>query len=85
MEAYEIPLVTVKLFKGLSTPEQKAELIAKLSDTVAEWVADKSEYKKENVLPSVWCIIEEVEFGSWGAGGKAVTPQLLKAVFEGKT
>ena len=84
LEAYEIPLVTVKLFRGASTPEQRADLIAKLTDTVAEWIADMG-YEKENIVPLVWCIIEDVEFGSWGAGGKAITPQLLKAAFEGKT
>jgi phenylpyruvate tautomerase PptA (4-oxalocrotonate tautomerase family) len=30
------------------------------------------------------CVIEEVDFESWGIGGKAVTAELLKAVLEGK-
>ena len=41
-------------------------------------------FEKANVLPHVWCIIEDVEFGSWGVGGRAITPELLKAVLEGK-
>lgn len=78
-----MPLVTIKLFKGASTPEQRAELIARVSDVVAEWIAGMG-FEKATVLPLVWCIIEDVEFGNWGAGGRPVTPELLKAALEGK-
>jgi len=79
----KMPLVTINTFKGASTPEQRAELIVRVSDVVAEWVAGMG-FEKANVLPHVWCIIEEVEFGNWGVGGRAITPELLKATLEGK-
>ena len=78
-----MPIVTIKLFKGATTPEQRAELIAKVSDTVAEWIAGMG-FEKANVLPVVTCIIEDVEFGNWGSGGRLITPDSLKAALEGK-
>ena len=78
-----MPIVTIKLFKGATTPEQRAELIAKVSDTVAEWIAGMG-FEKANVLPVVTCIIEDVEFGNWGSGGRPITPDSLKAALEGK-
>jgi len=36
-------------------------------------------------LGYTWCVIEEVDFGHWGIGGNAVTPEILQAVIEGKT
>jgi hypothetical protein len=36
-------------------------------------------------LGYTWCVIEEVEFGQLGIGGNVVTPEILKAVMEGKT
>jgi hypothetical protein len=39
---------------------------------------------KDNLQPYTWCVIEEIPFENWGIGGNQVTPEMLKAVLEGK-
>ncbi len=78
-----MPLISIKVLKGALTDDQKKEMIAKVTETVAEIEAGPS--PKENLQPYVWCIIEEVEFGNWGVGGVPVTPDMLKGIIEGKS
>jgi len=57
-------------------------MISRVSEVVAEMEAGP--HLKDNLLPHTWCVVEEVDFGNWGIGGNAVTPEMLKAVLEGK-
>lgn len=72
-----MPFVTVKVVKGSLSPEKKKEMIAKVSAAVAE--VEASPHGKEKLLPSVWCHIEEMEDGNFGAGGKTYTAEDLHA------
>ena len=76
-----MPFVTVKLLKGVYTPEVKAKLIAGVSNAVAEVVAEGLGTDKEKVLAHLWCVIEEVELENWGSGGRQVNSEMLKAAF----
>ena len=57
-------------------------MISRVTEIVAEIEARPQ--PKERLQPHTWCVIEEVDFGNWGDGGKVVTPESLKAVLEGK-
>ena len=70
-----MPLVTIKILKESSTPELKADLIAGVSDVVADIVVARFGADKEKVLAHTWCIVEEVPYESWGVGGVPLTPE----------
>jgi 4-oxalocrotonate tautomerase family enzyme len=76
-----MPFVNIKVLKGTLSDEKKKEMIARVTEIVAE--IEARPMPKEKLQPHTWCIIEEVDFGSFGIGGVAVTPELLKAVLEG--
>jgi len=73
-----MPFVNIKVLKGTLSGEKKKEMIARVTEVVAEIEARPA--PKEKLKPHTWCIIEKVDFGSFGIGGVAVTPELLKAV-----
>ncbi|MAP96243.1 MAG: 4-oxalocrotonate tautomerase [Ponticaulis sp.] len=58
-----MPLVTVDVIKDVFTQEQKAEIIAKLTDAMVE-------LEGEALRPVTWVRIMEVEQGDWGIGGQ---------------
>ena len=62
-----MPLVTIDLIKDVFTPEQKSQLITKVTEAMIE-------VEGEAMRPVTWVRIMEVEQGDWGIGGK-----LLKA------
>ena len=73
-----MPYVTIRIIKEIATPEFKAELIARVSEAVADVEAEFTGAVKEKVLARLWCVVEEVPFENWGVGGILVTPEMLK-------
>jgi 4-oxalocrotonate tautomerase len=61
-----MPMVTVKLIEGVFTPEQKHEMIRKITDTMVE-------IEGENLRPVTWVLVEEVRSGDWGIAGNGLT------------
>ena len=61
-----MPLVTVEIIENVFTPEQKKEIIEKVTNTM---VAIEGEALRE----VTWVKIEEVKEGNWGIGGQALT------------
>ena len=76
-----MPLISIKVLKGMLSEEEKKEMISRVSEVVAE--IEARPHPKEKLIPHTWCLIEEVEFGAWGIGGNAVTPEMLKAILGG--
>ena len=63
-----MPVIIVKARRGvLQTREMKAALIEKLSNAFAQVVNDDSYRDRATV------IIEEVDDGNWGRGGRQVS------------
>jgi 4-oxalocrotonate tautomerase len=77
-----MPFINIKVMKGTLSDDQKKEMIARVSEVVAE--IEARPHPKENLVPYTWCIIDEVEFKHWGVGGQPATPEMLKAIVEGK-
>ncbi len=73
-----MPYVVFRTIKEMLTPELKAKFIAKISEAVADVIVEDSGADRENVLPHVWCIIEEVPFENWGVNGVPYTLEMLK-------
>ena len=61
-----MPMVTVKVIEGVFTPEQKQEMIRKITDTMVE-------IEGENLRPVTWVLVEEVRSGDWGIAGNGLT------------
>ena len=75
-----MPYVNIKVLKGAINKEQKADMIRRVSDVVAEIEAHP--YPKEKIVPHVTVIIDEVDFENWGGGGVQVTPEMLEAILK---
>jgi len=72
-----MPLVNVRLIEGVFTPEQKQEMIRKLTDAMVA-------IEGENMRPVTLVVIDEVKGGDWGFGGKPMTAADVKALAAGK-
>jgi 4-oxalocrotonate tautomerase len=73
-----MPLLNVKIIENVFTPEQKQEVIRKLTDAMVS-------IEGENLRPVTWVVIEEVKSGDWGVGGNALTTSQVKALAAGKS
>lgn len=63
-----MPLINVKLIENVFTPEQKRQMIEKLTDAMVA-------IEGENMRDVTWVFIEDVKQGDWGIGGKTLTAQ----------
>ena len=71
-----MPLVNVRLIKGVFTPTQKQEMIRKLTDTMVS-------IEGENMRQVTFVVIDEVKSGDWGIGGKPLTTNDVKMLAAG--
>jgi 4-oxalocrotonate tautomerase len=68
-----MPLINVKLIEGVFSPQQKAQIIRKLTDAMVE-------VEGEAMRPVTWTVIEEVRSGDWAIGGKPLSTADVKAL-----
>src|ERR1700739_2934553 len=68
-----MPLIQVRVIKDVFSPEQKKQIIGKLTDAMVS-------IEGENMRGVTWCVVEEVESGDWGIGGNGVTTADVRAV-----
>lgn len=73
-----MPLIQVKLIEKVFTPQQKQEMIKKITDAMVS-------IEGENMRPVTWVIIEDVNSGEWGIGGQAMSTEAVKALAAGKS
>ena len=66
-----MPFVNVKLIEGVFSPDQKQEMITRLTETMVD-------IEGEAMRPVTWVVLEEVNSGEWGVGGKGLTTQDVK-------
>ena len=71
-----MPLINVKLIEGVFSPDQKREIIHKLTDTMVS-------IEGENMRGVTWVVVEEVKSGDWGIGGQAMTTEAVRALASG--
>jgi 4-oxalocrotonate tautomerase len=68
-----MPLVNIKVIEGVFSPEQKATMIAQVTDTMVG-------IEGEALRGVTWVVIEEVRSGDWGIGGGGLTTEAVKAL-----
>jgi 4-oxalocrotonate tautomerase len=74
--AAAVPLINVKLIEGVFSPDQKREMIHKLTDTMVS-------IEGENMRGVTWVVVEEVASGDWGIGGNPLTTADVRALAAG--
>jgi 4-oxalocrotonate tautomerase len=68
-----MPLVDIQVIEGVFTPEQKKDMIEKVTNTMVE-------IEGESLRGVTWVRVQEVASGAWGIGGKALTAADVKAL-----
>jgi 4-oxalocrotonate tautomerase len=68
-----MPLINVKVIENVFTPEQKQQIVARLTDAMVQ-------VEGEAMRPVTWCVVEEVRSGDWGIGGKPLTTGDVQAL-----
>ena len=72
-----MPLIEVRVIKDVFSTEQKGQIIDKLTDAMVS-------IEGESMRGTTWCVIEEVESGDWGIGGKPMTAEAVKQLAAGR-
>lgn len=73
-----MPLVNIKLIEGVFTPEQKQQMIERVTDAMVS-------VEGENMRPLTLVLIDEdVKSGDWGIGGHGATVEMVKDIQSGK-
>ena len=71
-----MPFVNVKLIEGVFSPDQKQEIVKRLTDTMVS-------IEGENMRQVTWVVVEEVKSGDWGIGGQPLTTADVKKLVAG--
>jgi len=71
-----MPLINVKLIEGVFSPREKQEIVGKLTDAMVS-------IEGENMRSVTWVVVEEVQSGDWGMGGKTLTTQDVRDLAQG--
>ncbi|MGD1065436.1 MAG: tautomerase family protein [Vulcanimicrobiaceae bacterium] len=73
-----MPLIQVSVIKGVFSPEQKTQMITRLTDAMVS-------IEGENMRGVTWVKVDEIESGDWGIGGQPLTTEAVKTLAAGKT
>jgi 4-oxalocrotonate tautomerase len=71
-----MPLIQVKVIKGVFTGPQKREIVERLTDAMVG-------IDGESMRQLTWCVVEEVASGDWGIGGQTLSADDVKALARG--
>ncbi len=72
-----MPLVTIDVIKNVFTPDQKRDMIEKVTEAMIA-------VEGENMRPVTWVRIQEVEGGDWAIGGKCLGASDVRALQRGE-
>ena len=71
-----MPIINVTLIKDVFSPDQKREIIERLTDAMVT-------IEGENMRPVTWVVVEEVASGDMGVGGNPLSTEDVKALAAG--
>jgi len=72
-----MPLIEVHLIENVFSPEQKRQVIQKLTDAMVS-------VEGENMRGVTWVKISEVASGEWAIGGQPLTTEAVQELAAGK-
>ena len=70
-----MPIINVTLIQDVFTPDQKREMMERLTDAMVSM--------KARTCPVTWVVVEEVASGDLGVGGKPLSTEDVKALAAG--
>ena len=70
------PRGTKQRVGALLTPEQKTQIVERLTDAMVS-------VEGENMRGVTWCVIDEVKSGDWAIGGQCLTTEAVHALAAG--
>jgi 4-oxalocrotonate tautomerase len=68
-----MPFIQIKVVAGVFTPQQKREIVERLTEALVEIAG-------EGMRQLTWCVVEEVPSGEWGIGGQSITADDVRAI-----
>lgn len=68
-----MPLIDIQLIKGVFTPDQKKNMIQKVTNAMVS-------VEGEAMRPVTWVRIQEIESGEWAIGGEPLSASQVKAM-----
>ena len=71
-----MPLINVKVIEGVFGPDEKQQIIERLTDAMVS-------IEGENMRQVTWCVVEEVKSGDWGIAGNPLTTEQVRALAAG--
>ena len=71
-----MPFINVKVIEDVFTPDQKREIVERLTDAMVS-------IEGENMRSVTWVVVEEVASGAWGIGGKPLSTEDVMALAAG--
>ncbi|MBA3347593.1 MAG: tautomerase family protein [Actinobacteria bacterium] len=71
-----MPLVNAKVIENVFTPEQKTQMVERLTDAMVS-------IEGEAMRGVPWVVGEEFKSGDWGIGGNALTTADVQALAAG--
>jgi 4-oxalocrotonate tautomerase len=71
-----MPLVDIQLIKGVFNPEQKKNMLQKVTDAIVS-------IEGETMRPVTWVRVQEIESGEWAIGGNPLTAADVKGMAAG--
>ena len=71
-----MPLIDIQLIKGVFTPDQKKNMISKVTDAMVS-------VEGEVMRGVTWVRVQETESGEWAIGGKPLTSEAVRAMATG--
>ena len=71
-----MPLIQVKLIENVFSPEQKQEIVERLTDAMVE-------VEGESMRSVTWVWLEEIKSGDLGIGGNTLSTADVKALQAG--
>ena len=72
-----MPLIEIHLIESVFTPEQKRQIIEKLTDAMVS-------VEGEALRGVTWVRVQEFEQGDWAIGGKSLKASDVHALAQGK-
>jgi 4-oxalocrotonate tautomerase len=68
-----MPLVDIQLIRGVFTPDQKKQMIQRVTEAMIE-------VEGELMRPVTWVRVQEIESGDWAIGGNPLSAADVRAM-----
>jgi 4-oxalocrotonate tautomerase len=72
-----MPLVTIEVIRDVFTPDQKRDLIERVTDAVVA-------VEGEAMRGLTWVRVQEIQQGDWGVGGRTLTAAHVRAIAQSR-